>query len=254
MNKKLVVLFFAFCLLQSASGKASQNQIDVLFIGNSYTFFNDLPKILEKISESDSSKSTKIKTNSSTIGGAGLKQLWDNGEALKLVKSKQWHSVILQNNSVWPMFEDSKRDSFAAAPLWNQAISPFSKNIVLYGTWARKPNSSWYTNPDSKFLQSAEYMQAQLDSNSKILAEKLGAKAIIPTGTYFLFTASKYPNLNLYNADNTHPSLAGSYLVALLFYRHFSGSDLKNISYAPDGIKSEDAKLLREIAALNLAR
>jgi hypothetical protein len=230
-----------------------QKKIDILFVGNSYTFQNRMPQIIEQISESDSSSSVKIKTASSTIGGAALKKLWDDGNALKLLKSKKkWDYVVLQNSSLWAMFEEDRSNSFAIAPMWKDAISPLSKNIVLYGTWARKPNSNWYTDPKTSFLQNADFMQKQTDYYLKILAQKLGAKALIPAGTYFRFARQKYPNLELYNPDNTHPSLAGSYLVALLFYRQFSGSDLKNITYAPKDLNPEDAKIIREIASLNL--
>lgn len=47
--------------------------------------------------------------------------------------------------------------------------------------------------------------------------------AVSAVGPAFLDVYTNHPEINLYNADNSHPSVAGSYLAALCHYAAIYG-------------------------------
>jgi hypothetical protein len=242
---------YAFSLFKGKPAK----EISVLFIGNSYTYTHDLPKMLAKIADSDEKNLLKINVDSFTIGGAGLKEIWDNPEAHNHLKSRHWDYVVLQCRSPWALIPWEITDSFNVAPLWKNEINKYSSNIVFFATWARKPGSHWYSDEQTKdLMKSADYMQGQLDFYSHKLAAVLGAN-ILRIGDYWMEVAKKYPNLDFYSEDGSHPSVTGTYFNALVFYRAFSqNNDLSTVSYIPNGFVIKDAKLVRQIAGLNFKK
>ena len=91
-------------------------------------------------------------------------------------------------------------------------------------------------------------MQRALDERTRELAGRLGASAIL-VGNYWAI-AQKLPSPpNLFGSDGSHPSPSGTYLAALLFYRHFTGSKLDHIRYVPSGITREQADRLIALAS-----
>ena len=85
--KKLLVLcvMMIVCLI-------AISQRNVLFVGNSMTFYNDMPKMFEKLANT---KDQNLKVTQFTIGGAGLNNLKDEEELLNLF-NQSWDYVILQ--------------------------------------------------------------------------------------------------------------------------------------------------------------
>ncbi len=69
-----------------------QQAIRVLFIGNSYTYVNDLPWLTQQLAESAKETRT-LETEMVVVGGATLKSHWKRGKALRLLKAKQWDYV-----------------------------------------------------------------------------------------------------------------------------------------------------------------
>ncbi len=68
--------------------------VKVLFIGNSYTATHDLPGMLLALSEAVQAKPPLI-VESYTVGGAKLKDHWDDGVALEKIKADDWDLVVL---------------------------------------------------------------------------------------------------------------------------------------------------------------
>ena len=73
--------------------------IQVLFIGNSLTYGNSLPLILEKLANGDEDNKT-LTVEMVTVGGATLKQHWLDGKALKAIKRGGWDYVIKSQSTV----------------------------------------------------------------------------------------------------------------------------------------------------------
>src|SRR6516225_4481359 len=70
----------------------------VLIIGNSYTYFNNLPRMLEQIGEADKPP-RNLSCEMVVEGGATLKKAWENGKARKAIERGGWDFVVLQEQS-----------------------------------------------------------------------------------------------------------------------------------------------------------
>ncbi len=73
------------------------NEVRVLFIGNSYTYYNNLPGLLEYFVKE--SHKQILKTKMIVRGGANLKLLWNAGRALQEIRRGKYDYVVLQEQS-----------------------------------------------------------------------------------------------------------------------------------------------------------
>lgn len=247
MKKKFWVI--AIILFLTFGNSALAKNIDVLFIGNSYTSANGLPEMVAKIAASDSKNTIQITSTQFTRNAAKLKQLLEEGEAVKTLYSKtHWDFVILQEQSAWALYPYDVNRAYLAAREWHSLVKPRSSNIAFFSSWARQPKSHWYSDPETaEIFKDAIYMQKKLDDGGRKLAFIMGA-VIIPIGDYWVYINSKHPEIQLYATDGSHPSLLGTYATALVFYRYFTKiNNVESVSYVPDGIDPNQAKILRQL-------
>ncbi|MEH2069836.1 MAG: SGNH/GDSL hydrolase family protein [Nostoc sp.] len=181
---------------------AEEQSIKVLFIGNSYTYFNDLPWLTQQLAES--AKETKtLKNEMVVVGGATLKSHWKRGEALKLIKAKRWDYVVLQEQSILPITDP--QEMYEYANLFDAEIKQVNSRTVFYLTWAKQ------NQPETQEILTNSYMS---------IAKKLNAK-VAPVGIVWQKVREANPKLNLYSSDGSHPSPIGSYVAACVFYATF---------------------------------
>lgn len=99
---------------QSANPKprpnANPRTLSVLFIGNSYTFVNDLPATVSKLSQS---LGNTLDYGMAATGGYTLQQNASNPDTIAKIKSKKWDCVVLQEQSQLPaIFSDAEKAQF----------------------------------------------------------------------------------------------------------------------------------------------
>ena len=66
----------------------------ILFIGNSFTYFNDLPAMLEELAKAGGQPVLSWK--GVLIPGASLEDQWKAGEARRAINREKWDYVVLQ--------------------------------------------------------------------------------------------------------------------------------------------------------------
>jgi hypothetical protein len=191
--------------------------ISVLFIGNSYTAVNDLPKTLADIA---ASLGDRVDYDAVTPGGYTLQQHSQDQTTLAKLRSKSWNFVVLQEQSQLPAGPDDSVNLYvkpAAAGL-NRLIHEAdpAAQAVFYETWGRKDGdkTTCPTNPETC---SFDGMQARLTRAYEDLAAANSA-ALAPVGEAWATARQEHPEIELYNADGSHPSPAGTYLAACVFY------------------------------------
>jgi hypothetical protein len=225
----------------------AQYALRILFIGNSYTYYNDMPRQLALIAASDPANQIEFTIQSVARGGITLQELWDDGRARELLRNQHWDYVVLQQQSFWAMSPASIIETLKLIRVFDQEIKAAGAHTLIFTTWARKPGSSWYSDKKTAtFLRSPEYMQKQFSMHTQDIAARVGATAI-PVGEYWAYATSAYPDIDLYLVDGTHPSAAGAYLTALAFYRYFSGHAPTQVTYHPGEISTDDATKLRSV-------
>jgi hypothetical protein len=212
----------AFCLLLSAllaqgtievrrNGKVvatdhnqSAKAVRVLFIGNSLTFWNEMPSLTRRIAGSLGA-SPALATEFSGMGGATLRQHWEKGAALRLIREQKWNFVVLQAQSVEMMERPEETKKYAT--LFDREIDRVHAKTVIFETWRTEDSLGTGT-------------QSQLNARYIALARELDA-VIAPVGS--AWEALQRSGMNLFDPGGVHPNLRGSYLTACVFYSMFYG-------------------------------
>lgn len=220
--------------------------LHVLFIGNSYTFVHDIPKQVADIASSDPGNPTQFFVQSVTRAGVTLKEIWEEGQAADAIRSSRWDYVVIQEHSWWAITAVEKSTDYIGR--FDKLARQFGAKTVLYLTWPRKPGSHWYTDGQTAFLQTPDFMLHQFIDQTCTLALHCGASTA-DVGVYWWRVLKEHPEIELYEPDATHPSVAGSYLAALVFYKTLTGGDVAKTTFLPGVVSETDAKTLKTIVS-----
>lgn len=199
---------YALLILFSLNAVAQADQKDtirVLFVGNSYTYFWNLPQTLSAIA---ASQNVIIITRQSTAGGASLKQHWNGEKSLdsrKLIQEGHWDYVILQNHSMSAL-SDSK-EFVEYGQKFAKLVLEHGAKPLFYITWARRDNP---------------LMQQAITDQYRELAKATGSD-FVPVGPVWMQARQLRPDIVLYDTDGSHPSPQGVYLTACVFYKKLTG-------------------------------
>lgn len=215
--------------------------INILFIGNSFTFVNDLPKMLETVA---ADAEVEIATASVLKGGAYLHQFADPDHELgkrlaETYPTQNWDSIVLQDQSFNPA--GNPDDFLASAAKLCETMNGGAK-FLFYSTWAYRDNTEKLSKTGMTYT---EMLTALTASYQKAADAHHGIR--VPVGDAFARSARTNPDLDLYTPDDYHPSPCGTYLAACLFYKAVTGN-LPEDLMIPDEITPEQGMALRKIA------
>ncbi|MBQ7172064.1 MAG: hypothetical protein IJR89_07295 [Clostridia bacterium] len=199
--------------------------VRVLFIGNSHTYFNDMPTIFGEIAAADG---REIEVKSVLKGGWTLEKHANKtdecGEQIeKMLQEERFDYVILQENSDMLMSTAyyPTRYEKAVASLVGR-IHKNGAEPILYSTWG-----NWL----EKNTMDTEKTRTLAKRNTAI-----GRELDVPVayaGFAFMKVYSDPANrIKLHYTDNHHPSLYGSCLAAMTIYATaFPDSDIRAVPY-----------------------
>ncbi len=253
ISKLLFVL--AIAMLHTACAAATEEHSSapkrVLFVGNSYLYYNDsLHNHVKRMAEEKGPFGKgEYQYKSATIGGARLSH--HNLDSLlepgRLGIDEAFDLVILQGGSSEPLTAESRQAFTEKAIELNQKIRATGADVAMYMTHAyAKPHKKY----DPKMIDLIEpaYVNA---------AKAIGAR-VIPVGLAFERAYSQRPDLVLHKTfDGSHPSLLGTYLAACVVYATVYELPAVSIRYDYFGaVSQEDAMFLRKVAdeTVNLFR
>ena len=212
--KKILVLFLTLTLVEFI---AAQTTIRCLFIGNSYTYVNDLPQTIKALALGCGDT---LEYESSTPSGCTFGQHLSNSVTTSRIAAGGWDAVVLQEQSQFPAFPIGQVEAqcFPYAKQLCELIREAtpSANVVFYMTWGRK-NGDAGNCGNYPPLCTYEGMDSLLYERYTMMAERNQA-AISPVGRVWHVLREQHPEIELYNADESHPSLAGTYAAAVTFY------------------------------------
>lgn len=235
---------FAMGCILALEGNAQSRS--VLFIGNSYTYVNDLPNTLRQLALS---LGDTITVASSTPGGYTFEGHTVLQATIDAINSQAWDHVVLQ--------EQSQRPSFPLAQVQAQ-VFPYATELVqmvraneactqpvFYMTWGRQDGDAgncpnWppvCTYEGMNDLLEERYVQMGEDNDSYVA----------PVGVAWKQARETHPLINLYQSDGSHPSLEGTYLAACVFYSTLFGEPCAASNFTA-GVQPDTAAILREIA------
>ena len=243
-NYFAVLVFFLHLPYQTTlpSALPGKNTTKILFVGNSYTFFNNLPQIVTIMTENENSK---LVTRKSVAGGASLSDHWRGEKGLKtqeLIRDGNFDIVILQEASMGPVSEPDTMLKYTR--LFCDLIKKKKAKACLFATWPRK---------DSPLNQKT------IDSVYTIAASENGAE-VAPVGKAWSNAIRQRPGMELYDTDKSHPSELGTLLAACVIvvkilhqlpYKlplFYYTSDMDKESLLLMHIDEQDAAFCRKVA------
>lgn len=226
-----LVAAFVFLGLSSpvhAQDGQTKDEINVLFIGNSLTYYNDLPKMVAALAKAD--KQRPLHYERETPGGCTFEKHWKDGKALAKIQSRKWDYVVLQDNSQGPL---TKRASmFDHAKKFDSEIKKQGAKTLLYMTWALQ------NKPEDQ----ATISKAYLDLGAELKCQ------IAPVGNAWETALKGGKKPALHTADKKHPTATGTYLAACVIYAAIYGRSPEGLPGSIGKLTDEEARPLQAIA------
>lgn len=239
MSRFYLFIFSVICCF--AGGAQS---CKVLFIGNSYTYVNSLPDL---ISSMYAASGDDFDYEMSAPGGCTFQQHCT--VSLPYIQQGGWDYVVLQEQSQLPSFPEEQfmHESYPFAAQLCSLIRQYNPDahILFYMTWGRKngdaqncvyfPPLCTYEGMDSMLYD--RYMLMMTDNQT----------CVSPVGAVWHHIREHYPEMELYQSDESHPSYFGSYVAACAFYTSLTGRNPLQISW--NGTLDESSALIAKNVA-----
>lgn len=192
--------------------------MNILFVGNSYTYVNDLELLVQNLCRENGMDVNAYRV---TRGGRKLISNMDpEDETTKkleaALRERHYDVCIIQEQSLLPITDYT---TFLAGVTHVMRMAKLQTDkFLLYATWARKEGS-----PDLEtYGWTPESMTGLLLEAYEKAGEALDVP-VSPVGASFWKVISRHPELELHHADKTHPSYLGSCLAALTHYHTLFG-------------------------------
>jgi hypothetical protein len=182
----------------------SNDSLNVLFIGNSFTYRNDMPAIVEALAKATGQRRFVYKIIAS--GGVSLIEHWEQGAARKTIAQGGWDVVVLQQGpSALP---ESRSVLIAYARKFAEEIRQAGAKPALYMVWPGTDRFNDYDRVSESYRLAAEEIDGML----------------FPAGEAWRAGWRRDSKAAFYSRDGLHPSILGSYLTALVIYEQLYGT------------------------------
>lgn len=205
----------------------------ILFLGNSMTYFNDLPTVFMNLSRSGGFAAEVYEL---TEGSYRLEYFADEtdevgAQVYDALKSYDWDYVILQEQSGISTI-GAEEHMYPAARTLDSMIREANGESVFLMTWAYREGFS-LPLLGLEFKNTREEMQTQMAQNYGDIATELDA-LLAPAGIAFMRCTANYPEIELWDEDGNHPSPAGTYLAACVLYQVLYDQSPGELGYTAD--------------------
>lgn len=217
--------------------------MNVLFVGNSFTFYYDVPALFGSLCTADG---RDVKVESVTKGGWTLeKHASPDDECGKLVEEKltsetKYDIVILQEFSNRPIENFGSFLSGCKALAAKVRKNNKTARILLYETWSYGDEHPYLQEKGIK----AEEMQKELENAYAKAAKEINAEVShVGKGMLDLYRTT---DTDPYGDDRKHQSYAGSYLAALThFFKVFPDAGAENVKFSGECRDADREKIIK---------
>lgn len=193
----------AFASARGRAAPPTQSQpARVLFIGNSLTYANNLPAMIDAIV---SQSGGEITSRTVAFPDFGLEEHWNDGRAMRVLREGKWTLVVLQQGP------SSLLESRVILRDYTQRFARVAKergaHVALFSVWPPRSRAAAFDAVSESY---------------RLAAQDVGG-LLIPVGEAIRAALRRDATLPLFEADGFHPSRLGSYLAALVFFHHITG-------------------------------
>lgn len=199
----------------------------VLFIGNSLTYWQNLPSVLQIMFGAATEGPGQVEQIA--FANFGLQDHWDGGFAQDVIRNGDWDIVVLQQG---PSATEGRPSLLEYTERFAAEIRAAGARPALYMVWPSAARDFDFDGVSDSYRTAAENVDGLL----------------FPGGEAWRAAWRVDPTLELYDIDGFHPSVIGSYLAALTMYEQITGlaptTLPANISFDGIGTVSIDPDVL----------
>jgi hypothetical protein len=217
---------------------AAPSELRVLFIGNSLTYTNDLPAIVQALAEVTGKGRLVYETVA--YPNYSLEDHWNGGDARRAIAARKWNFVVLQQGpSALP---ESRKLLVEYTRRFSEEIRSIGAKPALYMVWPSQSRLKDFDGVKESYARAAEEVDGML----------------FPVGEAWRAAWRHDPALALYSPDGLHPGPLGSYLAAVVIYQQLynqramilpSSLKLRSKTIPQMDLSPQEAELLHRAAA-----
>ncbi|MUP47416.1 DUF4886 domain-containing protein [Gramella sp. BOM4] len=278
MKNILFLLLFLSLASCNSEIKKKAEPMHVLLIGNSLTYYNDMPQMLQEMLEETD---RNIIVEQATHPGFSLEAHLDNiilesskdqistrkksgeekTETEKKILEKDWDIIVLQTGGVRIMVPEVRNQKVDLAIKQVKELSHPDTKFYLFQTWVTQ------VEYPREFCYPAFFINPESDIDDKICSAKLNNEkdyfnglqkgykelsknnnlALTQHGEIYRKLSLEHPEIDLLE-DSMHPSRKGAFLSACILYRQLTDKDPVNLEYTA-GIDPVIGKSLKKAAS-----
>lgn len=199
---RCVFLFLNLCLLVACTSSPEtplpeEGGVRVLFIGNSFTYWNDLPRTIADLAKS--LNETPMVYREVAKPDYSLEDHWFD-KVEEVINQGGWNLVVMQQGP--SSHPKSRKNLRYWTARYDALIKAAGARSALYQVWPAYRYRKGFT------AARESYRQAALDVDG----------IFIPAGEAWRTAWFADSSLDLYGPDGIHPSRLGTYLVALVHF------------------------------------
>ena len=237
--KYLALLIFISCNSNASESAPDESEAfpfttineKILFIGNSFTFYWNLPSQVEKMSIE---RGLNWEVSHFTVPSARLRDHWNNPDLKSILESETFDHVIIQEHSTNILTGEDGNPEFYFGQI--TSLIPDSTSIHFFSTWM-------YPSMEDLNINNEEY---PIEESIKQIIDGTSTQ-IIPVGRAFKLFQEKYPQVDILMEDNKHPNPNGSYLASCIIFSHLSSETSLNLSKRYKGKDSKGVDIYYSI-------
>lgn len=206
----------------------------VLFVGNSLTYGNDLPAIVQALAQA---RGKSLLVDSVTLGGASLEDHWNDGKARRAIARGGWDVVVLQQG---PSATEGRPVLLEYGGRFVEVIRKAKAVPAYYMVWPARNRFQDFDGVSESYRMAAEAADGYC----------------FPVGDAWRAAWRLDAKMPLYSGDGFHPTREASYLAALVMFQQLFGQpptglphQLKLRTGGSLSIPAARAKILQQAAA-----
>ena len=228
MRRSAAIAAIVVILAACGPARPAERPLRVLFVGNSLTYVNDLPGVVEDLAKA--ARARRLDCETVAYPDYSLEDHWKQGAARRLIADGGWDVVVLQQGP--SASEEGRASLLEYTRRFAEEIRRRKARPALYMVWPASSRAG-------DFDRSSESYRMAADENDAML---------FAAGEAWRAAWRRDAALGLYGEDGLHPSPTGTYLAALVVYARLSGHPPSGLP-APPEMSQERAALLQAAAA-----
>lgn len=209
---------------------AGDAAVRVLFVGNSLTYFNEMPDMLAALVRATGTESALVA--SIARPSYGLEDHWTQSVTFDRI-AEGWDVVVLQQG---PSATEGRPSLLEYSEKFATPIRDAGAIPALYMVWPSESRASDFAGVSSSYSAAAD----------------LVAGLLFPAGEAWLAAWELDAAIELYGPDRFHPSPLGSYAAAVVIYEQLTGRDPRELPATipgyPEAAPPEHIRLVQRAA------